>query len=130
MGASRQNFAPFVDYFKTLSPGKIDLEIRSLDVQFSSQGHSELVDFVNALTERLRQKKDFELVNAWMAVFLKVHGELIRNTWEGQDTEAGSAHALQAALMAWKREQQNETKRLSELMGYCRGVVGFLRSTR
>ncbi|KAH8689791.1 putative snoRNA binding protein [Talaromyces proteolyticus] len=126
VGASRQNFACFIDYFKTLSPSKIDLEIRSLDSRFS-RGRCELVDFVNALTERLRQKRDFELVNAWMAVFLKVHAELITNT---QDGEVDTAYALQAALSAWKSEQQKESRRLSELMGYCRGIIGFLRSPR
>lgn len=131
-GFNNKGFSPFIDYFKSLSPGKVDLEIRSLNVQLLPGGYCELVSFVNALTERLHLKKDFELVNAWMAVFLKVHSDLIRG--DGDMSTAASnedlVSALRAALMGWKKEQESEAKRLSELMGYCRGIVGFLRSSR
>lgn len=75
-------------------------------------------------------KKDFELVNAWMAVFLKVHSDLISGGVDGDDVDADLVNALRTSLLAWKREQEIEAKRLSELMGYCRGIVGFLRSSR
>ena len=92
------------------------------------------MDFVNALTERLRSKRDYELINAWMAVFLRVHGDVIgRMREESQSPEDSGATALsqlQDALRAWKAEQQRETQRLGQLTGYCRGVVGFLRSAR
>lgn len=129
-GVSSNNYAPFIDYFKSLSPGKTDLEIRSLNVRLSpNDGYCELVSFVDALTERLRAKKDFELVNAWMAVFLKVHSDLICGD-DDSDSGEDLTQALRTALSAWKKEQESEAKRLSELMGYCRGIVGFLRSSR
>lgn len=131
-GFNNKNFSPFIDYFKSLSPGKTDLEIRSLNVQLFPDGYCELVSFVNALTERLRLKKDFELVNAWIAVLLKVHSDLICG--DGDLSTATSDEdlmsALRTALMDWKKEQESEARRLSELMGYCRGIVGFLRSSR
>jgi U3 small nucleolar RNA-associated protein 21 len=127
-GARNNTFSPFIDYFKSLSPGKTDLEIRSLGVQLLPGGYCELVSFVDALAERLRVKKDFELVNAWMAVFLRVHSDLVSG--DGEDTDADVSSALRTALLAWKKEQESEAKRLSELMGYCRGIVGFLRSSR
>ncbi|KUL84174.1 hypothetical protein ZTR_07200 [Talaromyces verruculosus] len=131
-GSNNKSFSPFIDYFKSLSPGKTDLEIRSLNVQLLPDGYCELVSFVDALTERLRLKKDFELVNAWMAVFLKVHSDLICG--DGDLSTAASdedlVSALRTALMGWKKEQESEARRLSELMGYCRGIVGFLRSSR
>jgi U3 small nucleolar RNA-associated protein 21 len=127
-GATRQNFSPFIDYLKSLSPGKVDLDIRSLDFRVRDD-HCEIVDFVTALTDRLRLKRDFELINAWMALFLRVHGDVIGKMWDSAAECDESLQILQAALMAWKVEQQREAKRLSELMGYCRGIVGFLRST-
>jgi U3 small nucleolar RNA-associated protein 21 len=127
-GAIRHSFTPFIDYFKSISPGKVDLEIRSLDIRMRD-GRCEIVDFVTALTERLRSKRDFELINAWMAAFLRIHGDVIGRVWE-TTTEDAPLQMLQAALAAWKFEQQMEAKRLSGLTSYCRGVVAFLRSSR
>lgn len=105
-------FAPFIDHLKGLPPSAADIEIRSLNP-------AELVPFVNALTWRLQGKRDYELVQAWMSVFLRLHGEHV----------AGDA-ALVEALKRWRVEQGEESRRLGELVGYCGGVVGFLRSAR
>jgi U3 small nucleolar RNA-associated protein 21 len=83
------------------------------------QSANELVSFVQALTARLAEKKDYELVQAWVNVFLKLHSDAITHDPE-----------LVAALKAWKEEQHKEGKRLGELVGYCGGVVGFLRNPR
>ncbi|KAF7118999.1 hypothetical protein CNMCM5793_008639 [Aspergillus hiratsukae] len=120
------DFAPFTDYLKTLSPAKTDLEIRSLDLRVNN-GHSELSAFVMALTTRLRLGKDFELVNAWMAVFLKIHADIVRKCSESAANDHGQ---LRKSLVQWSEEQQREAKRLADLVGYCRGVVGFIRSSR
>jgi U3 small nucleolar RNA-associated protein 21 len=105
---------PFISHLKTLSPSAADLEIRSLSAE-----NAELVSFVRALTIRLREKKDYELVQAWMTVFLRLH------------TEAVSFDAeLMESLEEWKVEQEKESKRLGELVGFCSGVVGFLRNPR
>lgn len=125
-GRRSGNFHPFFEHIKHLSPTKIDLEIRSLKPQLQG-GHSELSDFVSALTNQLRLKKDFELVNAWMAVFLAIHADIVRTC---SDQKAGVHAALREALVDWGQEQQKEGKRLAGLVGYCRGVVGFLRSSR
>ncbi|GAD95804.1 snoRNA binding protein [Paecilomyces variotii No. 5] len=128
-GSESGNFEPFVEFLKSLPPAKADLEIRSLDPRIQS-GRCELVDFVTALTERLRMKRDFELVNAWMAVFLKVHADILGDWSTSTDDEHQVAQLLREALAVWKSEEQREAKRLAALMGYCRGVVGFLRSAR
>lgn len=137
-GNSTSNFTPFIDYLKSLSPAKADLEIRSLDPINREHGN-ELAMFVKALTFRLKEKRDFEMVNAWMAVFLKVHADAVEVTKSrdvkgddemnyGEDTNEN--HDLQTALIDWKVEQEREGRRLAELVGYCRGIVGFLRSSR
>ncbi|GAB1197290.1 hypothetical protein APSETT444_006583 [Aspergillus pseudonomiae] len=123
-GRDTGNFQPFIEYFKSMSPAKADLEIRSLDPRIH-EGHSELSDFVLALSTRLRSKLDFELVNAWMAMFLKIHTDVVMKC-----SESGENEALREALASWSKAQQREGQRLAELVGYCRGVVGFLRSSR
>ena len=54
-----------------------------------------------------------------MSVFLRQHGDAV----------AESA-ALAAALATWQVVQQAEAARLDELVGYCSGVVAFLRNPR
>lgn len=106
------DYVPFISHLKTLSPSTADVEIRSLNPD-------ELVSFVSALTYQLRTKRDYELVQAWMAVFLRVHGDAV----------AGQA-GLRQALSEWREWQGTEGKRLGDLVGFCGGVVGFLRSGR
>lgn len=125
-GHSSGNFEPLVEHLKSLSPALADLEIRSLDPR-ERDGFSEVSAFINALTIRLKLRKDFELVNAWMAVFLKIHADTVSLCSSQDEPEH---RLLREALTSWAHEQQQEGKRLAGLVGYCRGVVGFLRSSR
>jgi len=125
-GHESGNYDPLIEHLKSLSPARADLEIRSLDPRVRN-GFSELVVFVNALTMRLKSRRDFELVNAWMAVLLKIHADTVGLCAHRDEPEY---RLLQKALAAWAREQEQEGKRLAGLVGYCRGVVGFLRSAR
>lgn len=106
------DYIPFITNLKTLSPSAADMEIRSLNP-------GELVPFVSALTYQLRSKRDYELVQAWMAVFLRIHGDAM-------PVNAG----LRQALEDWREWQGREGKRLGDLVGFCGGVVGFMRSGR
>src|SRR5882724_7634990 len=64
----------FFTYIKILSPAAIDLELRSMN----SLGTWTL--FISALTQRLRSHRDFEAVQTYLNVFLRIHGEvLVRN---------------------------------------------------
>ena len=106
------DYTAFIEHLKTLSPSAADIEIRSLNPD-------ELTGFVSALTHRLRQNRDYELVQAWMSVFLRIQGENV----------PGNA-ALREALVEWREWQASEGKRLGDLVGFCGGVIGFLRSGR
>jgi len=106
------DYAPFIEHLKSLSPSAADVEIRSLNPD-------ELTSFVSALTHRLRQKRDYELVQAWMAVFLRIHGESVPANAD-----------LRKALIEWRQWQELESNRVGDLIGFCGGVVGFLRSAR
>jgi U3 small nucleolar RNA-associated protein 21 len=83
------------------------------------EGSNELVAFVDALTSRLAQKRDYELVQAWMNVFLKLHLDAISHDAE-----------LIKSLVVWREEQHKEARKLGDLIGYCSGLIGFLRSPR
>ncbi|KAI9820373.1 MAG: hypothetical protein M1827_005997 [Pycnora praestabilis] len=127
-GSQTGDYTPFLTHFSTLPPPQTDTSIRTL-----SPPH-ELLHFVQALTLRLRQRRDYELVQAWMAVFLRLHGEAIV---EGADTgddddddDDGQAEILREALREWRAEQEKEGGRLGVLGGYCSGVLAFLRSAR
>lgn len=86
----------------------------------NSDGDSnELLHFIRALTARLVARRDYELTQAWMTVFLRLHFDLIMEN-----------ERLLAALKRWKALQEKEKDRLDGLVGYCGGVVGFLRSPR
>lgn len=101
-----------VAYLSGLSPSAADLDIRSLSMQ-------EMAVFVHALTAHLKQRRDFELVNTWMAVLLKLHGEFVSGIDE-----------LRLAVAEFQKAMQSEEARLSQSVGWARGVVEFLRSSR
>ncbi|KAL8725239.1 MAG: hypothetical protein Q9166_007478 [cf. Caloplaca sp. 2 TL-2023] len=115
-----QDPEPLLAHLSTLGPSAADTAIRTL------ANLDEMTAFVKALTVRLRQKKDYELVQTWMSVFLRCHGSVL----VGGDSEANGAEALREALREWRDEQGREGKRLGDLVGYCSGVVGWLRSAR
>ncbi|KAI9790613.1 MAG: hypothetical protein M1816_004945 [Peltula sp. TS41687] len=110
--ATTGDYTPFITHFATLPPSSADLEIRSLHADTD-----ELTAFIHALTERLRRKQNYELIQAWMTVFLRIHGDQVSRD-----------EKLRDALREWRSCQESEAKRLGELTGYCSGVLGFLRS--
>ena len=96
------------------------MELRSLGIGSTHDDESnELLHFIRALTSRLRARRDYELTQAWMTVFLRLHFDLILES-----------DVLMVALKEWKEQQAQESERLDGLVGYCSGVVGFLRSPR
>ena len=129
------DFSPFLAHLSSLPPAAADIEIRSLHPW-------ELVPFVEALTFALRRRRDYELVQAWMAVFLGVWGASVvvddvddDGGGDGGDGVVGNgvkgrSGGLRQALQEWREVQVEEAKRLGRLVGFCGGVVGFLRSGR
>ncbi|ORY24304.1 putative WD-repeat protein [Naematelia encephala] len=106
------DYNAFFEYTKALSPSALDLEIRSL----TSLDHMGL--FIHALTQRLASHRDFEAVQALLSVFLAVHADVLIANLELKDR-----------LEQLRDEQRKESKRLSELVGYALGTLGFLRSS-
>ncbi|KAL9604335.1 MAG: hypothetical protein Q9219_000523 [cf. Caloplaca sp. 3 TL-2023] len=119
--SSPEDADPLLTHLSGLPPSAADTEIRSL------ANMEEMTTFIQALTVRLRQKRDYELVQVWMSVFLKCHaGEVVRKDGEDEG-DGGGKEELRVALREWREEQRKEGKRLGELIGYCSGVLGWLR---
>jgi U3 small nucleolar RNA-associated protein 21 len=95
------------EYLTALSPSSTDLEIRTLAV-------SQMPIFVRFLTAQLRGRRAFELVNTWMAVFLACHSEVIEELDE-----------VSAEVQGWR-----DAMILADMIGFNRGVLEFLRSSR
>lgn len=108
------DYGAFVAHLKTLNPAAADIEIRSLSVS-----GNELSLFVQALVWLMEQRRDFELGQAWMAVFLRCHGDLVAND-----------ESLRAAVGEWQEGLRREKERVVKLSGYAAGMVGWLRAAR
>ena len=55
------------------------------------------------------------MVQTWMAVLLKVHGDVVVESDE-----------VREALEEWKTESEKEVGRLGDLVGWCRGVGNWV----
>jgi U3 small nucleolar RNA-associated protein 21 len=110
------DYRPFLDYLKNLGPAAADIEIRSMRVG-SDEG--ELITFVHALTSLLHERRDFELGQAWMAVLLRTHGDILI-----------ADDALRDSVEEWSISLEQEKRRVQRLSGYCNGMVGYLRAAR
>ena len=102
----------FFNYAKTLSPAAMDLELRSLTTLDAMQM------FIGALTRRLRSHRDFEAVQTFMNVFLRMHGDVLAANSE-----------LQTDLETLADTQRKESERLLELLASSLGTLSFVRDT-
>jgi len=100
----------FFDYAKTLTPAAVDLEIRSL-VTIEN-----LRTFMVALTRRLRSRRDFEAVQTYQNVFLRIHGEVL----------VANAELLEA-MEELLSVQKVESERVLDLVTSSLGTLDFVR---
>jgi U3 small nucleolar RNA-associated protein 21 len=109
-------YTSLLTYLSSLPPSAADIAIRTLD---TTEPYTELRTFIQALTARLRERRDYELVQAWMSVFLRLHGDVVVREAE-----------LVGELRKWQEEAKRERERVGGLVGYSVGVVGWVRSAR
>ncbi|KAK4047228.1 rRNA-processing protein utp21 [Microbotryomycetes sp. JL201] len=107
------DYQSFFEYLKGLSPAATDLELRSLVTI------DHLTRFLTSISQRLASHKDFEAVQTYLAMFLRIHGDVLV---ENKDE-------FEALLKKVKQRQQTEAGRLLELTQYALGTLSFLRST-
>ncbi|KAF8163624.1 Utp21-domain-containing protein [Crassisporium funariophilum] len=106
------DYEGFFNYAKMLSPAALDLELRSL----VTLEHLSL--FINALNQRLTSHRDFEAVQAFQNVFLRMHGDVLVANSEMR-------HELENLIEV----QRKESRRVLELIASSLGTLGFVRDT-
>lgn len=130
-------------YLHSLSPPALDGDIRA------SLGRVvDITRFLRVLTARLRQKRDYEAVQAMLAVLLRVHGDVIvangvkpsvviadqmiidgEQHDDNDDVEVNEeGRELGQALRELIVEQNKEGQRVMELLDYCTGSLAFVRN--
>ena len=97
-------------YITSLAPAAIDLELRSL----VTLEHLKL--FLNALTRRLRSRRDFEAVQTFLNVLLRLHGEVMVANPE-----------IREDLEKVKDAQVEESRRILEAISSSLGALSFVR---
>ncbi|SJX64478.1 related to UTP21-U3 snoRNP protein [Sporisorium reilianum f. sp. reilianum] len=139
----KDDVSGFFLYLETLSTPQLDLEIRSLT------STDDLVAFLTMLLKRLQQHRDFEAVQALLATLLKLHTDLILQTFnpesgkegdEGHDdddelededdfaaVDAKEVKRLKGVIRKLIRAQVAESNRLNGLLDHCLGTLAFLR---
>lgn len=105
----------FVDLAKSMGPSSIDMELRTLplDGELTVLNH-----FMEAILFIIRSRKNFELAQAWLNVFLNIHGDVIISNPENDIHDK-----LQETLAL----QKEEFGRLSQQIHYGLCLIDFAR---
>ncbi|KAJ2835623.1 rRNA-processing protein utp21 [Coemansia sp. 'formosensis'] len=110
-------YAAVFDYLKELNPSAIDLELRTLPVDDDLRA---VKAFVQACTAHLRSKRDFELVQAYLQVFLNVFGDIIK----------ANAEELEHLLVELRKESRAQWSTVDGLIRYSACMVEFMRTSK
>ncbi|KAJ1342728.1 hypothetical protein BSLG_002825 [Batrachochytrium salamandrivorans] len=108
------NYSAVMEYFKGLSPSAIDIELRTLPLDSE---HTYLIYFLKFVEYQLETHGDFELVQTYLNVFLKIHGDVLM--LGGQDTQDALLQVQQSINQLWAR--------LENKLQYSLCVVDFTR---
>ncbi|KAJ2715236.1 rRNA-processing protein utp21 [Coemansia spiralis] len=119
LGRARETmaYAPVFQYLKELNPSAVDAEIRSLPVD---DGLAAVGTFIAAVTAQLQSKRDFELAQAYLQVFLGAFADII----------TANAAELEPRLSALRAECKAQWTTVDGLIRYSACMVEFMRSTR
>jgi U3 small nucleolar RNA-associated protein 21 len=110
------NYTEFLKFLSSASPSVTDLEIKSIN----TTELTELSNLIKALTEGYQSNQDIELIEAWMNMLMKNHGDVIL---------AGKTDAvLNEALEKWYLAHENKTQKFDDLVKFCSGVINLLTS--
>lgn len=107
------DYTKFLTFFAQAPPALTDLEIKSIN----GVNLHEMTLFINALTQGYSSNTDVELVEAWMSMLLKNHGDVLHNVGDEE---------CSLALDAWYDVHKGKTEQFDELVKYCSGVVNLL----
>ena len=74
--SKESNYTKIIECFKSMGPSAIDAEIRSLSSEILGSNQL-MLSFLDAMIQGLESKLDFELIQSYLGLFLKVHTEVI-----------------------------------------------------
>lgn len=109
------NFSEVIEKLKAMNPNDIDFEIQSLSLDENSAELS-ILQFMKMLHYMMKQQTDFELSQAYLAVFLKWHGTAISEN-----------EALQDSLRKIQEAQMKNWLTLREKLFYNLSIVQNLK---
>ncbi|KAJ1740992.1 rRNA-processing protein utp21 [Coemansia sp. RSA 1086] len=110
-------FSKVFKHLRELGPSAVDVEIRTLPVDDELRA---LKAFILTLTAQLQSKRDFELVQSFLHVFLSVFSDVIR----------ANATELEPLLVSLRRESQLQWASVDRLIRYSTCMVEFMRSSK
>ncbi|KAJ2780940.1 rRNA-processing protein utp21 [Coemansia interrupta] len=111
------NFGLVVEYLKGLSPSAVDLEIRTLPVTDNLRA---VRAFLRAVTVQLRSKREFELAQAYLQVFLGVYADVIKE----------NSGELEAPLRELRAECRAQWSTVDGLIRYSACMVDYMRTSK
>jgi U3 small nucleolar RNA-associated protein 21 len=103
---------PAISHLLALPPSATALTLQTLSL-------SSLAPLIHVLTDHVRARRDYEVVNTYMSLLLRYHAEFVQ------------VAEVAGALREFAEANEVESRRLSEMVGFASGVLGgWLRSSR
>ncbi|KAK4273647.1 hypothetical protein QN277_016997 [Acacia crassicarpa] len=124
--AEGDNYASFTDYIKGLSPSNLDMELRMLQIvddddqqEYKKPELVSIEQLLDYFIHELSCKNNFEFLQAVIRLFLKIHGETIRQQSQLQDK---ARKLLDVQCLVWRK--------VDRLFQSARCVVAFLSNSQ
>uniref|UniRef100_A0A224ZBY7 WD-repeat protein n=1 Tax=Rhipicephalus zambeziensis TaxID=60191 RepID=A0A224ZBY7_9ACAR len=114
--AESNNYGPVFERLKELGPSSVDFEIRGLSPEAGGSSEA-LLNFLKAMGSGLKTRRDFELVQSYLGLFLKVHADVM-----------ASEDAFREELVCIADTQHNSWKELEVAFNQSLCIVNYLRS--
>lgn len=111
------DFTEIIERLKTMSPSATDVEVQCLSFDLKNASVM-LTQFMRMIKFMMKSRKDFELAQAYLSLFLKYHAEGIT-----EDEE------LVACLQSLEKVQKRDWQVLREIMFYDQSVVNHVKRT-
>lgn len=121
------DYQPVFRCLKNMGPSAIDVELRCLDVSIAISDVSDaetekpilLKHFIRSITQQLETKVDYELCQAYLSLFLKIHTETIMKTPELIE----ECRELYQKLSGTWEDLEDTMKKSICIINYLRGAV-------
>jgi len=112
------DYWPLLEQLKTMGPSAVDAEIRSLSADTNGSHHL-MLNFLEGMEELLKTNRDFELIQSYLGLFLKIHIDEIANN---EELKTKCDHLSQMTEELWNRLSKEFNKSLC-LVNYIRSAV-------